>query len=194
MGLEWGPRLDAVAAARGAQTLSAGLFVVAGMLLVAAAVAAARVPVAGRGARALGIGTLLLGLGGVWLAAGRGAFNLQMYRMTDPAVARDTALDVAAADIGPGFVPLVIALPALLLGPVLLAIGARRVGRGGNLPWVALACWVAGVGTFMATEFTVKAGEVAGLAVATVGLTLLGTALARPAVGEPAAEPAAVAG
>lgn len=180
MGLEWAERLDAVAGARGAQTLSTGLFVLAGILLVAAAVAAARLPAAGRGARAIGIGTLLLGVGGIWLAAGRGAFNMQMYRLTDPVIARDAALDIVAADVGPGFAPLLLALPALLLGPVVLAVGARRTGRGGNLPWVALACWVVGIGTFMATEFTVKPGETAGVALATVGLTLLGTALVQP--------------
>ena len=180
MGLEWAERLDAVAEARGAQTLSTGLFVLAGILLVAAAVTAARAPVAGRGARAIGIGTLLLGVGGIWLAAGRGSFNMQMYRLTDPAVARDAALDVAAADVGPGFIPLVLALPALLLGPVLLAVGSGRAGTAGKLPWLALACWVLGIATFMASEFTLKAGEVVGLAVATVGLTLIGTALIRP--------------
>ncbi|WP_324274000.1 hypothetical protein [Blastococcus brunescens] len=102
-----------------------------------------------------------------------------MYRLTDPAVARDAAVDVVLADIGPGFVPLLLALPALLLGPVVLAVGVRRAGSTGNLPWLALACWVVGIGTFMATEFTVKAGEVAGLAVASTGLALLGTALGR---------------
>lgn len=191
MGMEWAARLDAVAGARGAQTLSIALFVLAGILLVAAAVAAARVPTVGRGARSVGVGTVLLGVGGIWLAAGRGAFNMEMYRLTDAAVARDAAVDVLAADVGPGFVPLLLALPALLLGPVVLSIGARRAGRAGNLPWAALACWVVGIGTFMATEFTVKAGEVAGIAVATVGLTLLGTALTRPEAVLSAAAPAA---
>jgi hypothetical protein len=183
MGLEWEARLAAVAEARGAQTLSTGLFILAGILLVAAAVTAARVPAAGRGARAIGIGTLLLGIGGIWLAAGRGAFNMQMYRLTDPAIAPDAALDIAAADVGAGFVPLLLALPALLLGPVVLAVGAHRAGGAGQLPWLALACWVVGVGTFMATEFTVKAGETAGVAVATVGLTLIGAALVRGRAG-----------
>jgi hypothetical protein len=190
MGLEWEPRLAAVAEARGAQALSTGLFVLAGILLVAAAITAAQARTAGRGARAITAGTLLLGIGGIWLAAGRGAFNMQMYRLTDPAVAPDTALDVAAADVGLGFVPLLLALPALLLGPVVLAVGARRAGLAGRLPWMALGCWVLGVATFMASEFTVKAGEVAGIAVATLGLTLLGAALTRPATGTPAAMPA----
>ena len=162
----------------------------AGILLVAAAIVAARVPAAGRGARAIGVGTVLLGVGGIWLAAGRGAFNLQMYRLTDPAVAPDAALDVAAADVGPGFVPLLLALPALLLGPVLLAVGAGRAGSAGRRrgsPWPA-GCWASG--TFMASEFTVKAGEVVGIAVATVGLTLLGTALAGPRSATPAVLPA----
>jgi hypothetical protein len=155
----------------------------------AAAVAATRGAATGRGARTLHVGTLLLGFGGIWLAAGRGAFNLQMYRLTDPGVARDAALDVAVADIGPGFVPLVLALPALVLGPVLLAVGARRAGRGGHLPWAALVCWLVGIGVFMATEFTVKAGEIGGLAAATVGLALVGVALARHPAATPMAAP-----
>ncbi|WP_324274001.1 hypothetical protein [Blastococcus brunescens] len=72
MGMAWSARLDAVADARGAQSLSAGLFVVAGILLVAAAVAAARLAIGGRGARLVRVGTVLLGLGGIWLTAGRG--------------------------------------------------------------------------------------------------------------------------
>jgi hypothetical protein len=192
MGLEWEARLDAVAAARGAQTLATGLFVLAGVLLVAAAVTAARMPATGRGARATGIGTLLLGIGGIWLAAGRGAFNMQMYRLTDPDVAPDAALDVAVADVGAGFVPLLLALPALLLGPVVLAVGVGRAGQAGKLPWLGLGCWVLGIGAFMASEFTAKAGEIAGVALASVGLTLLGTALARPRAGIPAGATAGV--
>jgi hypothetical protein len=187
MGLEWEARLDAVSGARSAQSLSAALFIVSGALLVAAALATARMPAAGRGSTALRIGALLLGLGGIWLAAGRGAFNLQMYRLTDPGVSRDAALAVASADVGPGFLALLPALPALLLGPLVLAIGAWRAGAAGRLPQLALMCWVLGIGTFIATEFTVKAGEVVGVSVASLGLVLLGSALSRGTVPSPTA-------
>ncbi|WP_346619741.1 hypothetical protein [Blastococcus montanus] len=197
MGMEWGPRLAAVAGARPAQALSAGLFVVAGALLVTAAVVAARRPLPGRGAGTVRTGLVLLALGGIWLAAGRGAFNLQMYRLTDPAVPAAPAADVLAADIGPGFVPLVLALPALLVAPVVLAAGAWRSGAAGRLPVLALAAWVLGIGGFMASEFSVKAGEVAGLLVASVGLVLVAVAVSRAAVpgaGAPAGTPLAATG
>lgn len=177
MGTEWPERLAAVAADRPLQALATALFVLAGALLVAAAVVAGRVELPGRGAGLVRTGTVLLGLGGVWLAAGRGAFNLHMYQLTDPAVGREAAETVAGADVGTGFLPLVLTLPALLLGPVVLAAGLLRARRGGALPWVGLACWLLGIGAFVATEFTVKATEVAGIAVATVALVLLGRAL-----------------
>lgn len=181
MGLEWADRLDAVAADRSAQALSAALFLLAGVLLVAAAVVAAVNARHGRGATAVRTGTVMLGLGGVWLAAGRGVFNLHMYQVTDPAVGRDAALAVVSADVGLGFVPLVVTLPALLLGPVVLSVGLWRSGGVGRLPQAALAAWVVGIATFVASEFTAKAGEIAGLGVASVGLVLLGTALGRRA-------------
>ncbi|CCG04702.1 hypothetical protein [Blastococcus saxobsidens] len=181
MGTDWGPRLAAVAAARPAQSLSAGLFVVAGGLLVTAAVVTARRPLPGRGAGTVRTGTVLLALGGIWLAAGRGAFNLQMYRLSDPSVPAAPAADVLAADVGPGFVPLVLALPALLVAPVVLAVGAWRSGAAGRLPALALATWVLGIGGFMASEFTVKAGEVAGLLVASTALGLVAVAVSRAA-------------
>jgi hypothetical protein len=183
MGFAWADRLAAIAADRPGQALSAGAFVLAGVLLVAAAVVASRATPAGRGAGLSRAGVLLLGFGGVWLAAGRGAFNLLTYRLTDPSVERAAALEVAAADVGSGFVVLVLMLPALLLGPVLLAAGLIRAGAGGPA-WAALACWAAGVGAFVVSEFSVKAVEVAGLAVATVGLALLGVVLTRRAVSD----------
>ncbi|WP_040338274.1 hypothetical protein [Candidatus Blastococcus massiliensis] len=191
MGTAWSDRLAAVAADRPMQALATALFALAGVLLVAAAVVAGRADVSGRGSGLMRAGTVMLGLGGVWLAAGRGAFNLHMYQLTDPAIGREAAETVANADVGPGFLPLVLTLPALLLGPVVLAAGLLRARRAGALPWAALACWLLGIGAFVATEFTVKATEVAGIAVATVALVLLGRALSRP---EEETAPAAVPG
>jgi hypothetical protein len=189
MGTEWPERLDAVAADRGGQALSAALFVVAGGLLVTAAVVAGPHLRAGRGGRLVRAGLVLVALGGVWLAAGRGAFNLQMYRVSDPALERSAALDVLGSDIGPGFAALLLTLPALLLGPVVLAAGAIRAGAGAPA-WAALACWVVGVGAFVGAEFSVKAVEVAGIGVATVGLALLGAVVVRAsAPARPTAEP-----
>jgi hypothetical protein len=179
VGATWAARLEAVAAARTAETLSAGLLVLAGVLLVVASVTAARRSVTGRGAAAIRVGTMLLAVGGVWLAAGRGAFNLLMHRLTDPGVSRESALAVADADLGAGFVPMLLTLPVLLVAPVVLGIGVWRTGRAGILAPAALACWVVGTAVFIATEFTVKAGEIAGIALAGVGLAVLGLALVR---------------
>ncbi len=86
------------------------------------------------------------------------------------------ALSVLDGSDGPGFIPLVLTLPCLLLGPVLMGVGARRAGLAG---WLPLVLWVLGIGTFVATEFVLKAAEVAGIGVAAVALTLLGAALGR---------------
>jgi len=177
MGLAWSDRLAAVAEAPARQEVATALLVAAGCLLVGSAIAVARVPRSGRGARLTLVGTVLLGLGGVWLAAGRGAFSLMMARMTAPEVPREAALSVAEAESGLGFLPLLLCLPALLLGPVLLGIAVRRNGTAG---WLPLACWVAGIATFVASEFTFKLGETIGIAVAATGLLLLGRALSLP--------------
>lgn len=183
MGLETPERYDAVAAARGLEAWSAGLLVVAGCLLVLGALSLSRalgayLDAGGRGARLLRIGTPLLALGGVWLVAGRAAFNMVFLRVTGPEVPRDTAIRVLDDGGGWEFLPLVLTLPCLLLGPVLLALGLRRAGltSAGVLGWVPLAAWVVGIVVFLGTEFTVKAGEVAGIGLAAVGLALVGWA------------------
>lgn len=178
MGLELPERLAAVADARERQVASAALLVVTGCLLVLAVISlVGRVPT-GRGSRLSRAGLMLLGLGGIWLAAGRGAFSMEMLGATAPGVDREAALSVMSAGDSPAFIALLLCLPALLFGPVLLAVGVRRAGRAG---WAPLACWVVGIGTFMATEFTNKVGETVGIAVASVGLALIGLALTRPA-------------
>jgi hypothetical protein len=166
-GATWPDRLDAVAAARGAESLATVLLFLGGALLVVGAVGLAPAIRAGRGRRLLQTGTVLLGLGGVWLAAGRAAFNLQLLDATSPDVPRESALAVLSAPDGPEWIVFPICLLALLVGPGLLGIGARRSGA---VSWWPLALWVAGIAGFVATEFASKAGEIAGLAVAGTGL------------------------
>lgn len=114
----------------------------------------------------------------VWVGSGwsggRGAFNLVFLRATAPGVPREAGLAVLDAPVGPEFLALVLTLPALLLGPVLLAVGLRRARLAG---WWPLCLWVVGIGTFLATEFTVKAGEIAGIGLAAAGLALIGHAV-----------------
>ena len=118
----------------------------------------------------------MLALGGIWLAAGRAAFNLEFATLVDSSVPRDTAIDLLDASSGPAFLPLLLTLPCLLVGPILMAVGLRRAGLTG---WLPLVLWIAGIGTFVATEFVVKAAETAGIAVAALALALLGAAAGR---------------
>lgn len=178
LGQEWDERYEAVAAARGLEALSAGLLVVAGAALVLGAVSLTRRVTR---SRLLAAGVALTALGSLWLVGGRAAFNLEFYRATHESVTREAALSYLEAPIGPGFVPLVLMLPALLLGPILLAVGLRRAGLAG---WAPLGCWVVGMGTFLATEFTVKAGEIAGIGLAGVALFLIGRTADRAALRE----------
>jgi hypothetical protein len=186
-GAHWPDRLDAVAAARGAESLATVLLFLGGALLVVGAVGLAPAILPGRGRRLLQAGTVLLGLGGVWLTAGRAAFNLQMLDATAPDVPRESGLAVLSAPDGPEWVVFPLCLLALLVGPVLLGIGATRSGA---VPWWPLVLWVAGIAGFVATEFTAKAGEIAGLAWAGAGLVwmTLGVLRAVPA-GSPAVPP-----
>lgn len=179
MALDTADRYDLVAASRTAESWSGALLVVAGVLLVLAALSLARRLPTGpgeRGHRSLAIGTGMLGLGGVWLAAGRGTFNLMFVRLTDPDVPREAALTVLEAPGNAAFAPLLLTLPCLLLGPIVLTVGLRRTGAAG---WLPLVVWVVGIAGFIASEFTVKAGEVAGIVLASVGLVMLGAAAGR---------------
>jgi hypothetical protein len=173
LGLETPERYDAVVEARGLEAWSAGLLVVAGCLLVLGAFALSRAlgDVRGRGSTLISVGAPLLALGGVWLVAGRAAFNMVFLRVTTEEVPREVAIGVLDDGGGAEFIPLLLTLPCLLLGPVLLALGLRRAGLAG---WLPLVGWVVGIGVFLATEFTVKAGEIAGIGIAAVALTRIG--------------------
>jgi hypothetical protein len=179
MALDTVARYDVVAANRAAEAWSGALLILAGVLLVLAAISLAhRLPTVpgGRGHRSLVVGIAMLGLGGVWLAAGRGAFNLMFVRLTDSEVPRAAALTVLDASGGVAFVPLLLTLPGLLLGPVLLGWGMHRARLAG---WAPLVLWVAGLGVFLASEFTFKVGEIVGIGLASAALVLLGLAAER---------------
>lgn len=176
VGLTTAERYDAVSGSRAAESASAALLVGAGILLVLAAFMTARhtAPLGGRGARLVTVGAALTGLGGVWLAAGRGAFNLFFLRLLGDGVPRDVALRILDDAGSPAFLVLVLTLPCLLIGPLLLALGLRRARHAG---WLPVACWVLGIGTFIATEFSFKLGEIAGIGLGSLGLALMGFAI-----------------
>lgn len=173
MGLEWGQRYDAVAAARGLQAASTALLFAAGVALVTGAIALARL--VGPGRRLVTVGTTLLGIGGVWLCAGRAAFNLQFLDVTGTDLPREQALALLSST-SPVFAVFPLTLLALLVGPVLLGIAVRRS------TWAPLVLWVVGIGLFVGTEFQVKAGEVVGIGLASAALGLLGREVVRDAV------------
>ena len=178
MGTDTGSRYDAVAAAPTLESLSAALLVLAGVFLVLGSMAAVHRLAAwagNRGRRLMLAGTALTALGGLWLVGGRAAFNLLFVRVVETeSLSRATAVELLESSGGAGFVPLVLMLPCLLLGPVLLAVGLKRSGLTG---WLPMAAWVIGILTFLGTEFQVKAAETAGIALASVGLALAGRAL-----------------
>lgn len=187
MSLDTGERFDLVAESPGLESLSGGLLIAAGALIVLGAVSSngrlATLPLL-PGRRALAIGTALLALGGVWLVGGRGAFNLMFVRIVDPDnVERAEALRLLEASPGAGFVPLLLTLPCLLLGPVVLGVGLRRAGLAG---WPPVVLWVLGIGLFIATEFSVKPAEVAGIATASIALVWMGRSIDRASQALPA--------
>jgi hypothetical protein len=157
---------------------SAALLVLAGVFLVLGSmVACFRISAWNdtRGRRLMLVGTAITGLGGLWLVGGRAAFNLMFVRVVETErLSRATAIQLLDSSGGAGFVPLVLMLPCLLLGPVLLTVGLKRAGRAG---WLPLTAWVVGILTFLGTEFQVKAAETAGIAIASVGLVLAARAL-----------------
>lgn len=68
---------------------------------------------------------------------------------------------------------MLLTLPALLLGAVVLGIGLRRARLAS---WLPLILWAVGIGTFIGTEFTVKGGEIIGIATASLALVLIARA------------------
>lgn len=178
MGADTAARYDAVAAAPTLESLSAALLVLAGVFLVLGSMAAVHRLAAWtgtRGRRLMLAGTALTGLGGLWLVGGRAAFNLMFVRLVETeSLSRATAIELLDSSGGAGFVPLVLMLPCLLIGPVLLAVGLKRSGLAG---WLPLAAWVIGMAAFLGTEFRVKAAETAGIAISCLGLALAARAL-----------------
>ena len=153
MGAETGSRYDAVAAASTLESLSAGLLVLAGVFLVLGSMVAVHRLAAWAGTtgrRLMLAGTALTGLGGLWLVGGRAAFNLMFVRVVDTeSLPRETAIALLDSSGGPGFAPLVLMLPGLLLAPGLLTVGLKRAGLAG---WMPLPAWLLGIATFLGTE------------------------------------------
>lgn len=173
-------QLADVSAHRGPELLSAGLFVIGGILLVLAAIGLAGVVREGPGRTLVQIGAALLGIGGLWMAAGRAMFEAIVYALA----ATDTPASAASLDqIGNSagtaiFIPLLLALVA---GPIALTLG---LGRAGIAPRRLAAIWLAGLLVFLATE-TSKLGNLIGFGTMMAVLVVCGLAV-RAAAQSPA--------
>jgi len=169
MGMEFPARYDNVADARGLESLATVLLFLAGCLLVVSSGLLVRRHLS----RLAAAGALLLGLGGVWLCAGRAAFNLQMLKATE--LDRAEGIAFLESSAGPAFAAFLPTLLALLLSGILLAVAARRSGSG----WLPLVLWLLGIGLFLGSEFAVKPLEALGIGLAGCSLVLSGRALRR---------------
>jgi hypothetical protein len=169
LGRSFDERVVAVAASRGLQQLATVLLFVAGVSFVVAATSLRTRATSAVRARLAAVGAVALGLGGVWLTAGRAAFNLQLLKATSDGVDPAAGLAVLEGSEGFGFAPFPLTLVALLVAPVLLALAH---GTGWRTRWLPVALWVAGIGTFLAGEFASKPLEIVGIATATAGLVV----------------------
>lgn len=172
---KYAAQLADVAASRGPELLSAGLFLLAALLLVPASIGIATLA-RGRGGRLISAGAVMLGVASIWLAAGRAMFCLMLYTLTDSGTSQQTA--VAALDhIGNSgaFGLFLISLASLLLAPIVLALGLWRAGRTPS--WLA-AIWTAATIGFLAAE-TSKIGELICFGTMMAVLASLGFATAR---------------
>jgi len=142
-------QLADVAAARGRELASAGLFVIAGVLVLLASFGLIGLA-HGRGRRAVGVGTLLLAVSSLWLVAGRGLYESVVYAASAPSLPRAAAAATLGA-IGDSsafalFLPL---LAAMMLAPLVLGVGLWRAGT--TAVWPAVV-WVVGLVAFLAVE------------------------------------------
>ena len=165
-------QLADVSAHRGPELLSAGLFVIGGILLVLSAIGLAGVVREGRGRTLVQAGAALLGIGGLWMAAGRAMFEGIVYALAST----DTSASAASLEqIGNSagtaiFIPLLL---SLIAGPIVLAFGLGRMGVAPR--WLA-AVWFAGLIVFLGTE-TSKLGNLIGFGTMMGVLVALGLAV-----------------
>ena len=172
---KYAAQLADVAAARTPELVSAALFLLAALLLIAAAIGISRLA-RDRGGRLIGVGAALLGVSALWLAAGRAVFGLLLYSLTGAGISHPAAV-TAITQIGSSgaFGLLFVSLAALLLAPIALSLGLWRAGRA---PWWLAAIWVAATVSFLAVE-TSKIGDVLAFGTMMAVLASLGLAAVR---------------
>lgn len=164
-----------VEASRTPEFVSAGLFVLGGILFVPAGLGIARLA-RGRGAVLTYVGAFLLTVGGMWFATGRAISNVWLYAMTAPGLPRDQAL-AAYQHLAstPAFVIWLPMLLAFIAAPIVLGLGLWRMGL--TPVWVVPA-WVVSLGSFLAVEGS-DVGEFVGFGLMAAVLCWMGLAVIR---------------
>lgn len=169
-------QLADVAASRTPELLSFFLLMLGAALIIPATMALAGLA-SGRGGRLIYVGACLMTLSVITLAAGWAMSKLLLYNATESGVPADQELAFYEQLTGSAayavFLPLIL---ALLIGPLLIAIGLNRSGVISIWPVVL---WVVGSVIFVTTE-GMRAGEVIGLGLSFVlALGWIGLAMIR---------------
>ena len=167
-------QLADVAADRTPELVSAALFLLGAILLVAAAIGISTLA-HGRGARLIGAGAALLGISSLWLAAGRAVFGIVLYALTGAGVSPQAAATLDKIGNSGAFALLLVLLAALLLAPIMLTLGLWRAGRA---PWWLAAIWITATVAFLAVE-TSKIGDLFAFGTMMAVLASLGLAAVR---------------
>jgi hypothetical protein len=163
-------KVATVASDRAAVTISAGAFLVSGILLVLGVLALNTVPVM-RARRLVTVGMVLTAVGALWPVGGRAAYNLIMVALSSGADRASAADAAQAIDNSASLAVLLLTLVAFVLGPIVLAAGLWRADV--SPIWPALL-WFAGVVVVNAAESSSRLAADLGMLAVAAALAWLG--------------------
>ena len=163
-------KVATVASDRAAVTISAGAFLMSGILLVLGVLALNTVPVM-RARRLVTVGMVLTAVGALWPVGGRAAYNLIMVALSSSADRASAADAARAIDDSASLAVLLLTLVAFVLGPIVLAVGLWRAGA--SPVWPA-PLWFAGVVVVNAAESSSRLAAGLGMLAVAAALAWLG--------------------
>jgi hypothetical protein len=163
-----------VATHPGLEGLSSLLYFALAALVAIAAVFIYADRGSGRGAGAIGIGAILTGITSTWFMGSYSAFGMLVTQVVQEKVPAAVAYKLIDGEATPWQRFYDLSLLALLVGPAVLAYGVSRAGRTN---WLPLTLWLVGFVVAAASEFVSLPGELVGLAISAVALTLIGRAI-----------------
>jgi uncharacterized membrane protein len=163
-------KVATVASDRAAVTISAGAFLVSGILLVLGVLALNTMPVM-RARRLVTVGMVLTAVGALWPVGGRAAYNLIMVALASGADRTSAANAAQAIDNSASLAVLLLTLVAFVLGPIVLAVGLWRAGV--SPVWPA-PLWLAGVVVVNAAESSSRLAAGLGMLAVAAALAWLG--------------------